>query len=63
MRISDSLGNITDVIVKQDRYDELLHKEALLDSIKKLCDRLSDYAVRDAIVHLLKTEAEVKTNE
>lgn len=51
------------VTVEQDRYDELLHKEALLDSVKKLCDRMSDYAVRDAIVHLLKTEAEVKADE
>lgn len=44
------------VLVEQQRYDELLHKEALLDTIKKLCDKMSDYAVRDAIVHLLKTE-------
>lgn len=56
MMISDNLGRITDVIVKQERYDELLHKEALLETIKKICDRMSDYAVRDAIVHLLKTE-------
>jgi len=32
-----------------------------LDTVKKLCDRISDYAVRDAIVHLLKTE--VKADE
>lgn len=44
------------VLVNQDRYDELLRKEALLDTVKKLCDRMSDYAVRDAIIHLLKTE-------
>ena len=56
MMIGDNLGRITDVIVKQERYDELLHKEALLETIKKICDRMSDYAVRDAIVHLLKTE-------
>ena len=49
------------VTVDQERYDELLHKEALLDTIKKICDRMSDYAVRDAIVHLLKTE--VKADE
>ena len=49
-------GSNSGVLVEQKRYDELLHKEALLDTIKKLCDKMSDYAVRDAIVHLLKTE-------
>ena len=44
------------VEVNQERYDELLHKEALLDSIKKLHDRMTDYVFRDAVGHLLKTE-------
>ena len=51
------------VEVKQERYDELLHKEALLDSIKKLHDRMTDYAVRDAVGHLLKTDAIKKHEE
>lgn len=55
------LCGIPTVEVNQERYDELLHKEAMLDSIKKLYDRMSDYAFRDAIGHLLKTE--VKTDE
>ena len=63
MRIEESLGRITDVIVKQDRYDELLHKEALLDSIKKLHDRMSDYTFRDAVGYLLKTEVEAEADE
>ena len=50
------LCGIPTVEVNQERYDELLHKEAVLDSIKKLYDRMSDYAFRDAIGHLLKTE-------
>ncbi len=55
------LRGIPTVEVNQERYDELLHKEAMLDSIKKLYDRISDYAFRDAIGHLLKTE--VKADE
>ena len=49
------------VIVKQDRYDELLHKEATLANIERLYDRMSEYVFRDAVGHLLKTE--VKTDE
>ena len=45
-----------DVVVSQCRYDELLHKEALLDAIERLHDRMTDYAFRDALGHLLKTE-------
>ncbi len=44
------------VEVRQDRYDELLHKEAMLENIEKLYDRMSDYVFREAIGHLLKTE-------
>lgn len=51
------LCGIPTVEVNQDRYDELLHKEALLESVERLHDRMSDYAFRDAIGHLLKTEA------
>ncbi len=56
------LSGIPTVEVDQSRYDELLHKEALLDTVKKLHDRMSDYAFRDAIGHLLKTET-VKNDE
>jgi hypothetical protein len=44
------------VIVDQERYDELLHKENLLNTIEKLHNGLSDYVFRDAVGHLLKTE-------
>ena len=40
------------VIVGRDRYDELLHKEALLGSIERLYDRTSDFVFRDAVGHL-----------
>lgn len=50
------------VTVEQKRYDELLHKEATLANVEKIYDRISDYAFRDAIGHLLKTEA-VKDDE
>ena len=50
-------SGLYDVIgVQQERYDELLRKEALLESIKKLHGRMSDYVFRDAVGHLLKTE-------
>lgn len=51
------------VVVPQTRYDELLHKEALLESIEKLYDRMSEYAFRDVIGHLMKTEKVVKSDE
>ena len=43
--------------VNQERYDELLRKEATLENIQRLYNHLSDYVFRDAVGHLLKTEA------
>ena len=50
------------VEVSQERYDNLLHKEALLFAVIRLHSRLTDYAFRDAVGHLLKSE-KVKINE
>jgi hypothetical protein len=50
------LSGIPTVEVDQTRYDELLHKEALLQTIEHLYGRMSEYLFRDAIGHLLKTE-------
>lgn len=50
-----SVFDTHDVLVKQDRYDELLRKENLLETIKTLHEKLTDYAFRDAVGHLLKT--------
>ena len=50
------------VEVNQERYEELLHKEAMLDAVAKLHGRMSDYVFRDAIGFLLKSDA-VKGNE
>ena len=47
---------IPTVEVDQARYDELLHKEALLEAVERLHGRTTDYAFRDAIGYLLKTE-------
>ena len=47
-------GLVHYVEVRQDRYDELLHKEALLENIQKLHGKLSDYVFRDAVGYLLK---------
>ena len=43
------------VAVRQERYEELLHKEALLESIEKLYGKMTDYVFRDAVGCLLKT--------
>ena len=51
------------VIVKQDRYDELLHKEAMLETIEKLHGRMSDYVFRDAVGYLFKALTEEKADE
>ena len=50
------------VTVAQSRYDELLHKEAMLENVQKLHGKLSDYVFRDAVGFLLKTET-VKNDE
>lgn len=50
------------LMISTERYDELLRKEATLDMIKGLYDRISEYAFRDAIGHLLKSE-KVKSDE
>lgn len=57
------LCGVPTVEVDMERYDELLHKEALLDSITKLYGRMSDYVFRDAVGHLLKTETEKADEE
>ena len=60
-RISDH--DLT-VEVRQERYDELLHKEAMLDDIKKLHGRLSDYVFRDAVGYLFQAiVTEAKADE
>ena len=43
------------VEVNQDRYDELLRKEALLETIEKLHGRMSDYVFRDAVGYLFNS--------
>lgn len=50
------------VTVRQDRYEELLHKEAMLDNIVKLHGKMSDYVFRDAVGYLFGAE-KVKGNE
>ena len=49
--------------VNQERYDELLHKEALLDTIEKLHGRLSDFVFKDAVGHLFNAAAEKRDEE
>jgi hypothetical protein len=48
-------------VVSRERYDELLHKEALLGNIEKLYYRMSDYAFRDAVGFLLKSAPVTET--
>ena len=48
------------VPVSQTRYDELLRKEALLDTIEKLHGRMTEYVFRDAVGYLLNTDGQIK---
>lgn len=50
------------VQVNQTRYDELLHKEALLEAIERLHNEMSDYAFRDTVRFIFKYE-KVKNDE
>lgn len=56
MSIRPLMSGIPTVEVDQARYDDLLHKEALLHTIGKLHGQMSEFLFRDAIGHLLKTE-------
>ena len=47
--------NCAVVGVKQERYDELLRKEALLDTIEKLHSRMTEYVFRDAVGYLFQS--------
>ena len=58
MNVHPSMNGILTVEVDQGRYDELLHKEALLEAIVSLHGRMSDYVFRDAVGYLLKAEPE-----
>ena len=46
------------VEVSQARYDELLRKEAMLNTIKTLHGKVSDYAFRDVVGYLFNSEVE-----
>lgn len=48
------------VLVSQHRYDELLRKEAMLDTIEKLHGRMTEYVFRDAVGYLLNADVPVK---
>ena len=54
-------SSLVDVVpVSQNRYDELLRKEALLDTIEKLHGRMTEYVFRDAVGYLLNTDGQIK---
>ena len=46
------------VTVLQGRYDELLRKEALLETIEKLHGCTTEYVFNDVVRHLFKTVAQ-----
>lgn len=48
------LCGITTVEVNQDRYDELLRKEALLEAIIRVHGRTTTYSFHDVVGYLLK---------
>ena len=52
------------IVVGRNRYDELLRKEAMLETIEKLHGRMTEYVFRDAVGYLLKpAPAEGKEDE
>ena len=54
-------SSLVDMVpVSQTRYDELLRKEALLDTIEKLHGRMTEYVFRDAVGYLLNTDGQIK---
>lgn len=57
MNNATAYPNMPSVYVERDRYDELLHKEAMLDAVMKLHNKLTDYAFRDAVGYLFKADA------
>lgn len=58
-----NIGNINDVIVKQDRYDELIRKEAMLDNIVRLHKKTSGYSFHDVVGYLLDAAVRKETVE
>lgn len=44
--------------IENKRYDELLRKEAMLDTIKKLHGKTSDYLFRDVVGYLFNSDVE-----
>ena len=54
------LSGVPTVEVDIDRYDELLHKEAMLKNIERLYNSMTNYVFHDAVGFLFKAE---KTDE
>lgn len=52
-----------DVVICINRYDELLHKEEQLNTIKRLYTELSGYSFHDVVGHLFKEDAVVEADE
>lgn len=44
--------------IENKRYDELLRKEAMLDTIKRLHGKTSDYLFRDVVGYLFNSDVE-----
>ena len=61
--VHPSMNGVLTVEVDQGRYDELLHKEALLEAIVNLHGRMSDDVFRDAGGYLLTSLTEEKADE
>lgn len=51
------------VEVRQDRYDELVRKEALLETIQKLHKNMTDYGFHDAVGYLFKAVKKENADE
>jgi hypothetical protein len=57
------LCGVETVEVNQTRYDELLHKEAMLDNIERLHKKTSGYSFHDVVGYLLDAAVQKETVE
>ena len=51
------------VSVHQDRYDELLRKEAMLDNILRLHKKTTGFSFHDVVGYLIDVVNEVKADD
>lgn len=51
-------NHMNPVVIEQDRYEELLHKEAMFDAIERLHKKTTSYSFHDVVGYLINSEVE-----